>query len=150
VNIVKLWTYHPSDFRLDDPAVNIDPSKGTYWSLETIRYREPLAKLQQLLKTDQFLWCCTTRDCFVRVSEEIDLTEWELTIPFCDVLGFYSVQAWEGIIQGQDNEWQNLLIENISEEAAASEGVGAWVRFPVPSEATKCLGPPQPVYPKRK
>jgi hypothetical protein len=86
----------------------------------------------------------------VRTTADIDLVEWELTIPFCEILGFYNGPTWEGIIRGRNNEWQNLLIENISEAAVANKDVGAWVRFPVSVGSVNRLGPPPPIYPKHR
>ncbi len=135
---MKLWTYHPSTFRLDDPEARIDPTKGLYWNDTTTRYRDVLPRLQVLLGTDQFLWCCTTKGCFIRPSKEIDLVEWELDVPPSEILAFYSVPVWEDIVHGRSEAWDNLVIKNVQ---AANKDVDAFVRFPLKAGTLKCLGP---------
>lgn len=139
---MKLWTHHPSNFRIDDVTARIDATKGVYWKNNTLKYREALRRLQERLGTDQFLWCCTVRGLFVRTAEDIDLVEWELDVPLSEVLGFYSSPAWEEVIQGQEEAWDRLFLDRLSKEAGtASKEVDAWVRFPLKSGTAKCLGP---------
>lgn len=146
-----LWTHHPSSFRLDDPNLQIDHTKGKFWNSEQLgfRYREALPKLQLLVKTDQFLWCCTTRGCFVRTTEEIDLVEWELDVPASQVLRFHDVQVWEDIVWSRGDDWDSLLIDGAIADVAADKGIGALVRVPVDKWAT-CHGPPEPQRRRRK
>jgi hypothetical protein len=142
---VKLWTHHPSAFRLDDLEARIDSTRGKYWKNKNLGYRDVLPKLHKRLGTDQFLWCCTAKGCFIRLSEGVDLIEWELAVPTSEILAFYSVPAWEDIIRGQCQAWDGLFIESVQ---AGSEGVGAWVRFPPQVGTIKCLGP-LPIQRKR-
>ncbi len=147
---MKLWTYHPSTFTVDDPNGKIDSKRGTYWNDESLQYRTALPQLQQLLGTDQFLWCCTTTGCFVRTTEEIDLVEWELDVPTSEILAFYRVSVWEDIVHGRSAVWANLFIDNLSEVEAANRDVGVWIRFPLISGSVTRCAPLPPLYPKRR
>jgi hypothetical protein len=133
---MKLWTYHPITFRPDDPNGTIDHTRGMYWGKQ--RYRETLLRLRELLGTDQFLWCWTTRGS--RSSMEILLHEWELDVPLCEILAFYSVPIWEDIFNDRGEAWDCLLVENA--EAVADENLAAWVRFPLRECSIRCVGRP--------
>jgi hypothetical protein len=129
-NFMKLWTYHPITFRPDDPNVEIDPSKGMCWSMKSLRYREVLPRLHQLLGTDQFLWCWTTKDDFTRTSKEITImVEWELDVPLSEIWAFYSVPIWDDIVSGKSEAWETLVVPK--EGAVANKDLAAWIRFPL-------------------
>lgn len=145
---MKLWTYHPSNFRLDDPNVKIDPTKGMYWNDESLQYQKVLPKLQQLLGTDQFLWCCTIPDCFDRMTEDDDLVEWELVVPIAEILSFHSVPVWEDIVHGRGCAWDSLVIGDLTEQEAGKKEVGAWLRFPLKPDSIERFGHLYPLYPK--
>ncbi len=145
---MNLWTYHPSTFRLDNPDAKIDSTQGVYWNEDSLQYRKVLPRLQQLLGTDQFLWCCTTPGCFVRTTEEIDLVEWELVVPNSEIVAFYSVPVWEDIIYGRSSAWDDLVLEGLTEQRAATKDVGAWIRFPLRPDSITRFGPLPPLYPK--
>jgi hypothetical protein len=131
---MKLWTYHSILFRLDDPDARIDPTQGPCWHLP--RYREALPRLHKLLRTDQFLWCWTTRG--IRASKGFPLVEWELDVPLSGVLGFHSIPVWNDIIEGKGEAWERLIVESAGANADAT--VGAWVRFPLKEGSVACLG----------
>lgn len=133
---MNLWTYHPITFRPDNPNGTIDHTRGMCRGKE--RYPEVLRRLQDLLGTDQFLWCWTTRGS--RSSHGILFYEWELDVPLSEILAFYSVPVWEDIFNGRAEEWERLLVENT--RAVADENVAAWVRFPLRECSIRCLGHP--------
>lgn len=140
---MRLWTHHPSTFQVDDPHERIDRTLGEYWKDSMgpdFRYREVLPRLQNLVGTDQFLWCCTVRGCYP-VGETTDSIEWELNEPFSQILAFYRETVWLDIILGRGDDWDNLLIQGISEEEAADKDIGALVRFPVTGRPIRRLGP---------
>lgn len=145
---ITLWTYHPSSFRLDDAGGRIDSSRGRYWNYHSpdrrVRYRLVLRRLQALIETDQFLWCCTTRGKYFRMTTAEDLVEWELDVPHSQVLRFYREAIWAGIIEGRD-DWSELFV---AEQPCRHERdeIGALVRFPMDNGSIKSLGPPPPKY----
>lgn len=140
---MKLWTHHPSTFRLNDPDQRIDWTRGDYWDTEMggFRYLEVLPMLQVRLGTSQFIWCCTTRGEFIRTSTSIDLVEWELDVPFAEILAFYRSSVWEDILWSRSDNWDGLLLTGLSEAEAATPDVGALVDFPLRVGQMKCLGP---------
>gem|GEM_PF-5960144 len=58
---MQLWTYHPKDLQVDDPNLCIDPLLGLDCKFpdeeRRNHYQKVLAKFQQLVGTDQILWC---------------------------------------------------------------------------------------------
>ena len=151
---MKLWIYHPACFRVDDPNLQLDHTKGRYWNSPDLnlrkRYREILPKLHDLLGTRQCLWCCTVRGLFVRMTEDDDLVEWELRVPFSQVLAFYSIPLWEDLIYTRTDTWDGLILEQLGEAEAEHKDIGALVQFHQlhPGWIT-CHGPPKPLYPKK-
>lgn len=147
---MKLWTYHPSTFRLDDPNTKIDPTRGMYWKDDSLQYRKVLPRLQQLLGTDQFLWCCTTPGRFMRPTEEFDLAEWELAVPTSEILAFHRVPIWEDIVYGRGSAWDTLVFVGLGDEEAANTDVGAWIRFPLKPDSIIRFEPVPPLCPKSR
>lgn len=144
---MKLWTHHPDKFKVDDPDLMIDHTKGGYWHHEEkgFRYRDVLPVLVKRIGTDQFLWCCTVRGEFERVSEDVDLVEWELDIEYSQILAFYNVPIWDDLVSSRNDEWENLVLDT----GEADQNVGALVRVPLgPTTATR-IGPLEVKYPKR-
>ena len=152
---MKLWTHHPSDFLVDDRTLQLDHTKGGYWNSPDPdlrkRYREILPKLHDLIETDQCLWCCTVRGLFERMTEDVDLVEWELRVPFSQVHRFYSIPLWEDLIYTRTDSWDGLFLEELGEAEAEHKDVGALVQFHAfhPDWIT-CHGPPEPEYPKKR
>lgn len=142
--MLTLWAYHPSDYRLDTPGLIMDHTKGKNWTrkMANFRYREVLLKLQRRLGTDQFLWCCSTRGCFRRTSEGIDLVEWQLDVPSSHVLSFYCEDVWENIVWSRSNEWERLLIEDSPDQIVPCENVGVLLKLPLAPEWITCHGMP--------
>lgn len=139
---MRLWTHHPSTFQVDDAHETINPKLGEYWKDSMgpdFRYREALRKLQKLVRTRQFLWCCTVRGAYP-VGETIDCVERELDLPLSEILAFYRETVWLDIVLGRGDDWDNLLIQGISEEEAADKDIGALVRVPLRPESVTCLG----------
>ncbi len=144
---MKLWTFHPSDFPLDDPSQPIIHERGTYWDCPTTpRYKTAIRKLHELVDNDQVLWCYTVRDTHIHFHE-IDEIEWELNIPFCQIQAFYSVSIWDGILHGRRDDWDNLVLHGMTPQNAVREDVGALVRWPLNPCCVKRLGTPPPKYP---
>jgi len=139
---MKVWTHHPSAFRIDDPNVVIDWTLGTYWRTMP-GYREALPILQRLLREDQFLWCCTKRGQFIRTTEDIDLVEWELTVNETDVLAYYHEPTWEELIRSR-GDWKSLLLPGPCQDA------GILAKCPPRPGIAVCLGPLPVKYPKAK
>lgn len=147
-----LWTYHPSDFKVDDPNLKIDPSKGQYSNEGdpkfVDRYREILLpKLQQLVRTKQFLWCYTVPGQGIRASEDIDVVEWELDVPATQVLRRYDEKVWHEIYLGNDGDWDSLGLF-VSEAEPMGKDIGALVRVPLKEEWVTNHGQLKPMYPR--
>ena len=70
---MKLWTYHPLTFRLNDPNGKIDPTKGMCWGNSSLRYGQALPRLHELLGTDQFLCLLLRLRHFTRAHRAQDL-----------------------------------------------------------------------------
>ncbi len=142
---MKLWTFHPAAFRLDDPTQSVDHTRGMYWNDPNPnlrdRYRSLLPLLHQRLATDQFLWCDTVDD-FRGHFEEADEIGWELTLQSAEVLAYYRVMVWEDMLWKGADGWDRLFI--VPAPAKGWWDIGALVRFPVPSDGVRCLGKPRP------
>ncbi len=137
---MKLWTYHPITFRPNDPNGKIDPRKGMCWGNSSLRYRQALPRLHELLGTDQFLWCWTTRGS--RSSKEVCLLlhEWKLEVPLSEILAFCNIPIWDEIVDGKGEAWDRLFVEKTT--AVAEDNLAAWVRFPLRECLITCLGRP--------
>ena len=140
---MKLWTHHSSTFRIDDPHLTIDASLGQYCQDEErdFKYREVLPQLWEFVGTDQFLWCCTVRDQIVRMTESIDLVEWEPEVPMSQIVAFYRVQVWDDIIRNRADNWDDLIISVEIDNDIAKPEIGALVRVPLLLDDVKRLGP---------
>jgi hypothetical protein len=138
---MRLWTYHPSALRLDNPPQRLDHTLGEFWndSKTSDRYRLVLLLLQQRLVTDQFLWCETARGH--RFHYKDDEVEWELTVPPSRVITFYWVAEWEAILWGTGGSWDKLFLP--SPPQYGSKEIGALVPFPPEREWVRCLGKPE-------
>jgi len=134
---IKLWTHHPSTFQLDT-VKRIDPTKGQYWHSDDpqLKYQVLLPKLQSHLGTSQFLWCCTVRGIFKRMTEQDDLVEWEIDSHKAVVLRWVSVPVWEDMVYGRSHDWNELFITG----GHADKDVVALVEFPLSSGTAKCQG----------
>jgi hypothetical protein len=137
---IKLWTHHPSDFRIDAVGIRIDPTQGQYWNYEKpgFRYREIAPVLWDKLGTDQFLWCCTQRGMFKRVLPDHDLVEWEIAAPPADVIAYVSSRVWEDLVWSKSDSWDRLIVPRPS--AAGDPYIHAAVSFPVPVGCVTCHG----------
>lgn len=135
---IQLWTHHPTDFPLDDPSLRIDHTRGEFWRMKQrgFRYRDMLPILSDRLGTDQFIWCCTKRGKFQRMTEEDDLVEWELNVPAAQVLAVYRVQQWEDIVWSRSDNWEDL-IHDFDLADYLGEDVGALVRVPLPARVAR-------------
>ena len=142
-----VWTYHPQAFRLTDPNLVIDPTKGEIWNFgapdRIQRYRRYLPMLQNKLGTKQFLWCCLEPGQFIRVTPKIDIVEWELNVPDSHVLSLYREDVWEDLYYGRAEEWDKLLIDGLDH---AEEKAGALIKVPI-EEAWATCREVQPKYP---
>jgi hypothetical protein len=139
---IRLWTHHPSGFKINAVDLAIDSTIGKHWRYQEagFRYREVLPKLHQLLGTTQFLWCCTVRGQFIRPTEDIDLVEWELNVPVDQIL-FYDAYIWEDIVRSKSNDWENLFITG---KPDAGDGIHALVLLPLVPTWVKCHGQLRP------
>ena len=153
---MQLWTHHPSDFPVDDPDLVVDYTKGKYAdsSMEGnngFRYRTVLPELHKRVETSQFLWCCTERGSYPRVTEDVDknLMEWELNVPLTQILAFHRISAWEDLVWSRSDDWEELLIEVGEIEPPANDlsDLGVLVRVPLNPTWTTCHGPLPPKYP---
>jgi hypothetical protein len=152
---MQLWTYHPSDFPVNDPCLVVDYTKGVYWHPDMqgnngFRYREVLPKLHARVGTDQFLWCFLKRGGYERVTENVDqdLMEWELNVPLTQILRFYRESVWHDIVHSRSNEWGKLLTEVGQTERTGTDrtDLGALVRVPLKPEWARCHGQLLPRY----
>jgi hypothetical protein len=138
---LQLWTYHPADFRLDDPCVQrIDPARGMNWNEPTLRYRESLHALCRALNISQFpLWCCTVRRGVLADHVNPPL-EWELNVPDSDSLAFLFEPAWDAALRGNGEwNWDSVLIPH--RPVVPDENVSAIVCFPLaPGWLLACHG----------
>ncbi len=127
---VTVWTNHPSSFPLTSPNLRIDPTTSRHWRDRL--YREALPKLHKRLKGEtQFLWCLTRPNMFVRVSESIDLVQWELNVSEDMVLTLYREEIWDDLYHQRSEDWGSLFADKLG------ESVGVLVRLPIdPSLAT--------------
>jgi hypothetical protein len=140
---MQLWTYHPSTFPVDDPNLEVDYTRGIFWRIEmgqSFRYRVVLPKLHDLVKTTQFLWCCTLRGTYPRTWEGDDSVEWELNAPLTQILTFYRKNVWDDIVWSRSDDWAQLLIPVGEKERVGDENLGALVRVPLKSDWAKCHG----------
>ena len=124
----QVWTFHPSAFQLDDPGTVLDPTRGTYWSQDyPPGYRKALSRLQEMLDTKSFLWCCMSWERYPRTSESIDLVEWELHVSPSEIVAFHDVQTWEDIIHKRSEDWDSLLVAEVGDP----DQVTTLVKFPL-------------------
>jgi hypothetical protein len=141
---MRLWTYHPVEFRLDDCRITaIDPSKGPYWNDPSFCYEAALRKLCRLLGAKPFpLWCFTAPGCWV-VTDGATLTlEWELEVPESHILGFVKAVPWHDFIRAPFDDADDFSGIIIAERPIKPEPyTSAVVRFPLSSECrVRCLG----------
>ena len=144
-----LWTYHSSDFQLDDPDLVIDHKLGKCWKSKekNFRYRDVLPVFCKKIGTEQFLWCCQQRHCMERTSESIDLVEWKLTIPSADAILFYRWKVWEDLLRSPKNDWTDLFVEDCTQIAA--DEIESVVLLPLETGWAMSYGPAPVKYPKR-
>src|SRR5580704_15732454 len=105
---MQLWTHQPSPFRLDVLPLPLDPKRGAYWNAvqgPDFCYQEVAPLLWELVKTDQFLWCCTLRGMFQRQTADVDLVEWEINAPQSSILAYIDALIWEDIVRGKPRKW---------------------------------------------
>jgi hypothetical protein len=145
---MKLWTFHPSAFSLYG-AGRIDHTLGGYWNYHSVvveagvkrvfGYRVVLPILHELLGTDQLLWCDTDKSGRYH-GKEMDEIGWELNVPLSQVAAFYWVMAWEDLVWGRTDSWDDLFVDKSSVQPC--HDFGALVRFPLERQWVKCLGKP--------
>jgi hypothetical protein len=142
---VRLWTYHPSVLRVDATDLRVDPTQGSCWHKDGpyFRYREMLPKLQELVRTSQFLWCFTVPEQFTRTSENHDVVEWELNVPVPQILRFLRVPVWEAILSGESDAWEDLFVTSNPEQGV---DIQALVCVPLRPGTVRSLGAPTPQY----
>jgi hypothetical protein len=129
---MRLWTYHPPDFRLDDPGcAGIDPSRGPYWNDATLPgYKSALTALQALLRIDHSpLWCYTCAGCWSRHLPDPSRVEWLLDVPAVQVLAFVREPLWDAILQGRGGDLRDAVFTAAPERLDAN--TTALVRFPL-------------------
>ena len=140
---MQLWTHHHSSFAVDAPDIHIDPRQGDFWRQEQrpdFRYREILPLLWERLATDQFLWCCTKRGTYPRVTDDIDLAEWELNVPTKQIIKLYSGSVWLRLLAApNDDDWAKLMI-TLEGANLEEDKIGALVSVPLPAGCAKCHG----------
>jgi hypothetical protein len=143
---MQLWTHHPSSFRVDNPQLEVDYTKGQYAQPDrageiAFQYRKVMPRLHQIVGTTQFLWCCTKRGRYPKAMEE-DSTEWELNVPLTQVLSFYRVGVWEDILYNRSDDWTHLLIAVGETEPAANDldDLGGLIRVPLEPKWAYCHG----------
>jgi hypothetical protein len=143
---MQLWTYHRSNFPVDTIS-EIDSTKSFWWTYDepSFRYREVLPVLWKLVGTKDFLWCCTERGGFMRMTEEDDVVEWELNVPATSVL-FYRELLWDEILHGKSDNWSDLILKDVTDPLPGR--TGAIVRVPLPPNSATNLGPAPVKYPK--
>ena len=150
---MRLWTYHPSDYRLDAPNLSVDYTKGMYWrsSMRDFAYREVLPQLQRIVGTTQFLWCLTKRDEHPRTTEDIDSEEWELDVPLAHISHFLRVDLWENLVWSRGVAWDGLLVPVGDVEPTGSEldDLNAIVCLPLKAGWIICHRPGGIKYPNR-
>jgi hypothetical protein len=142
---MQLWTHHPSTFRLDLPDAKVYPERGDHWQMEAkgFRYPQIARKLWQVIGTNQFLWCCTSRGGFVRTTEAIDLVEWEIAAPPSTILAFINAYRWEDLVWSRSDDWNGLILQRAP--SRGDRAIHALVAVPLPPGAANCRGqlPPQ-------
>lgn len=137
---MRLWTYHPNGFRIDDEEVVIDPTKGTYWNESlTPRYKEALPRLCEMLGLEKFpLWCFTTPGCWTAVENQ-PVVEWELSVPDWQILGFVRAPPWDDILKDKGDHWANVVVQE--RPVKPDPYVSALVRVPLlPDWEAVCRG----------
>jgi len=123
-----------------------DATKGRYWNLEVgstnFRYRDIAPLLWKQLGTNSILWCCTSRDNSFRNQNlaHPDRTEWEIEIPFCDVLVFIRASKWEDALSTGAFDWSLLAVYSPSEDEICSGKIDAIVGLPLATARVTRLG----------
>jgi len=146
---MQLWTHQPTGFQIDSASLVIDPARGQYWSCQIVgsRYRDVLPKLQELVGASQFLWCCTVPGQFVRVTEQMDLVEWELNVPESQILRCIRASVWEAIVRGESDDWENLF--RVGAPVAGID-IHVLVRVPLPAGTARSHGQLRPLYTRER
>lgn len=141
VSIMKLWTYHPAQFRIDDPnSPAIDPRQGPYWSEPTLCYELSLHLLLKKLGTELFpLWCFTVPDCWELADVTKGPVEWELDIPEPEIQAFIRQPIWDAILKGSGDDWDNVVVKD--RPVKPDKYISAVLRFPLsPDWGVICCG----------
>lgn len=118
---MKLFTHHPRKFKVDDPKLVIDPTQGDYWK-HYPTYREALPKLQEIVRTSQFLWCEIVPS-FVRVADAHDIVRWEIEIPFSGVLAFINDDCgWKSLFTDDPRiDWARVIATPTEREVTLTD-----------------------------
>jgi hypothetical protein len=144
---IRLWTYHEPAFPLTDPNLEIDPTKGTNWA--DLRYRRVLHRFQQLVGTEQFLWCHTKDGLGVRFHADNDpVLKWVLEVPITHVLQFYRESQWLDIYESRTDVWEGLILGN--DPSVTGDDIGACVKVPIPSDFVVDTEELKPIYPRKR
>lgn len=119
--LVQLWSYHLSDFSLIKGCV--DPEKSGH----ARRYRAAYERLWGILGTAQFIWCCTSRECWRRQS---GYCEWQLEVPQNQILRIVDCMVWNGILGTRAEPPRplrtELLVEAMAEFPDAPDTAYKW------------------------
>jgi hypothetical protein len=137
---MRLWTYHPAGFAIDDPLLSLDSTKGRFWNLnqQNFAYRDALIELRRFVGKTNFLWFCTkSPNTFNTRNDRPDRIEWEIEIPIGDVLVFVHSPTWERILRRDDGDnWRDafslLLLLDPTPENVGESDVDALVELPLP------------------
>jgi len=135
---MRLWTYQPRGFRIDDPQLIVDPKQGSYWTDECwirARYRQMLPKLIKMVGTDQFLWCCTAYYTWFSIPGR-PVVEWELNVPRSQILAFIREPVWDAILKGDDRDLASAVV--VERPVQPDANVSALVRVPLLGEWVTC------------
>ena len=107
---MRLWTYHPPNYRIDDPGLIINPKLGPYWNEPlTPFYKKVLPRLHKMLSTDQFIWCCTVPNAWLPL-EGRPLWEWELSVPDSQIVGFIQEPIWDALVKGSRDVLEKVVL----------------------------------------
>lgn len=139
---MKLWTYHPPDFRIDDPELHNDPSRGRWWNDPALCYESSLRRLCEMIGTDDFpLWCLTLPDSRSFSTYESKWSiEWELDVPEGEILAFINARPWDSILRQESHDWDNVIIKE--KPFSGHSDISAVTRLPLSPEcAVICHGP---------
>ena len=95
-----------------------------------------LPLFQDLIGTNQFLWCCVERGKYPQDFTGT-LVEWELNIPNKSKVILIKTQIWEDIVHSKSDDWDDLLVKDIPTDL---KGLSAVALLRLKKKWIKCLG----------